>query len=363
MDSHYYAVIMAGGGGTRLWPLSRRDRPKQMLRLFGERTLFQAAVERLEGLFPPERILVVTVEDQADELRRQAPEIPPFNFLLEPAPRGTASVVGLAAVALARSDPQSTMAVLTADHFIRDEAHFRQLLDSARLAATDGFLVTFGIKPAFPATGYGYIHYGQPVGVYNGQQAYRVQQFVEKPDLERAREMTAGGQHAWNSGMFIWRVQQILAEFERQMPDLAAGLHEISQALGTDGERNCISSVWADLRPETIDYGIMEGAEKVAMVQGAGLGWSDVGSWDSLYDILPADGEGNFTLQGELIPLDSRNVLLVQSGESRPVVALGLEDVVVVDAGDVLLICDRAQAQKVRSVVEHLEKSGRVDLT
>ena len=200
MIDNYYAVIMAGGGGTRLWPLSRQSMPKQMLRLIDERSLFQIAVQRLAGVFPPDRILVVTVADQADVLRQQAPEIPDGNFLLEPEPRGTASVVGLASIVLKKRDPIAVMVVLTSDHFIGDVDKFHQLLRSAFLVARDGYLVTLGIEPTAPSTGYGYIHRGESIGKYQGLNAYQVLKFKEKPDAKNAIQMLATGDHSWNSG-------------------------------------------------------------------------------------------------------------------------------------------------------------------
>ena len=229
---NYYAVIMAGGGGTRLWPLSRRSKPKQMLRLVSDDTLFQMAVNRLDGLFPPERILVVTVKDQAAEMQKQAQQIPEENIIIESMPRGTASVVGLASVVISDRDPNAVMAVLTADHIITGEKQFLQYLQSAYVAAQDGFLVTLGIKPTFPSTGYGYIQQGGYLDEYNGTPVYQVEKFREKPAREIAEKMLETGGFTWNSGMFIWRVEDILEEFTRQMPELSTKLEEISAAIG-----------------------------------------------------------------------------------------------------------------------------------
>lgn len=352
----YYAVIMAGGGGTRLWPLSRRARPKQMLKLFGERTLFQIAVERLEELFPPDRILVVTVHDQAANLQEQCPGIPGENFLLEPLPRGTASVVGLAAITLAERDPLAMMAVLTADHFIKDLPLFHRLLLAAREVAQAGFLVTLGITPTFPATGYGYIQQGASLGQYRDLAAYQVKRFIEKPDQLKAEAMLGEGEHSWNSGMFVWRVEQILAEIERQMPDLSRSLGEIQQSLGTPGLAAVLNRVWPQLRKETIDYGVMEGARQVAVIPAEGLGWSDVGSWDSLFELLSADQDGNIFMRGDHLHLSTGNTLLYNDQEGKLVVTIGVENLVVVDTGDVLLICQRDHAQQVRAAVQNLEQ-------
>lgn len=359
MLNHYYAVIMAGGGGTRLWPLSRQSRPKQMLRLLEERSLFQTSVERLKGVFPPERIFVVTVEDQARELQQQCPSIPPQNYLLEPQPRGTASVVGLAAIALKHLDPQAVMAVLTSDHYIGNEEGFRHLLLAAYDAAQDGYLVTLGITPTYPATAYGYIQRGDYLGSYRNLSAYRVVRFKEKPEEDQARQMLQDGNHAWNSGMFVWRVDRVMAEFAAQMPDLYRGLQEISRVWGTPLAREVLQRVWLGLRSETIDYGIMEGASNVAVIPADGLRWNDVGSWDSLFDVLPSDENGNIVMGGKHLGVDTRQSLVYVNQEHRLIVTIGVQDLVVVDTGDVLLVCRKDQAQKVRQVVKQLKESGQ----
>jgi mannose-1-phosphate guanylyltransferase len=359
MVESYYAVIMAGGGGTRLWPLSRQSRPKQMLRLIDERSLFQTAVQRLKGVFSPERILVVTVADQARQLMEQCPEIPADNFLLEPMPRGTASVVGLAAVAIRHRDPQATMAILTSDHFIGNEERFRQLLLSAYEVAQQDFLVTLGIAPTFPATGYGYIQRGALLGIYREMKVYRVARFKEKPDAEQARVMLEAGDHSWNSGMFVWKVEKIMSEFFRQMPHLAASLDEIAGAWDTERKAEVVDHLWPALKAETIDYGIMEGAQEAAVIPAGGLEWSDVGSWDSLFDVLPADESGNIVMGGKHVGLDTSDSLVYVNQEHRLIVTIGVDNLVVVDTGDVLLVCHKDQAQRVRTVVDQLKQDGQ----
>lgn len=355
MNQHYYAVIMAGGGGTRLWPLSRRETPKQLLPLVEERSLFQIAIDRLEGVFPPERVYVVTVAEQAEALQAQRPQIPEENFLLEPMPRGTASVVGLAAVALHQRDPQAVMAVLTADHIFEQEGLFRDLLLSAHDAAQNDHLVTLGITPTYPATGYGYIQQGELVESNRGLRTYRVLQFTEKPDRERAETMLERGDYAWNSGMFVWRTDRIMAEFRRQMPDLSAKLETISQQWKQAEREQVISQVWPTIQPETIDYGIMENAGDVVVIPAEGLGWNDVGSWSALFEVLPTDEKGNLFLTDEHFSLDTRGTLVYKQPSRRLVVTIGVEDLVVVDTEDVVLVCKKDQAQKVRQVVKQLK--------
>ena len=248
MLANYYAVIMAGGGGTVCGLSSRKARPKQMLRLLEERSLFQTAVERLDGVFTPDRIYVVTVEEQAEELQQQCPEIPVENYLIEPMPRGTASVIGLAAVAIQKRDPQAVMAVLTSDHYIGNEPGFRELLAAAYDVAQENYLVTLGISPTFPATGYGYIQRGEVLGKYRGYEASRALHFKEKPEEAQAQRMLASGDHTWNSGMFVWKVDRILEEFDRQMPDLASGLQTISNAWDSSAQSQVVHSIWPGLK-------------------------------------------------------------------------------------------------------------------
>lgn len=359
MLDNFYAVIMAGGGGTRLWPLSRKATPKQVLRIFGERTLFQNSVDRLEGLFPPERILVVTTADQAAQLQELSPAIPPENFILEPQPRGTASAIGLTAIVLNQLNPQAIMAVLTADHFIADEHLFRQVLQSAYAAAKDNYILTLGIHPTFPSTAYGYIQKGEKLGDYSGQEVYQALRFKEKPQTAQAEKMLSSGDHAWNSGMFIWKVEQILAEIERQMPELFDGLNEISDAWDTPQRGAVVDRVWPRLKSETVDYGIMEHAEKLAVIPVAELGWNDVGSWDSLFSVLPVDKDGNIVNSEQNIIMASKNSLIHAEGSQRLIVTIGVEDLVIVDTEDVLLICSKENAEEVRQVVEQLKKKGQ----
>jgi mannose-1-phosphate guanylyltransferase len=357
MSEHRYAVIMAGGGGTRLWPLSRKDSPKQLLPLIGQETLFQSTVSRLRGLFPLERILVVTVEEQAHEMKQQVPDLPEENYLIEPAPRGTASVVGLAAMVLQKRDPQASMAILPSDHFIRNVDLFHYLLKAAFDVADDTYLVTLGITPTIPSTAYGYIQQGTALNGEYKYPVYTVQSFKEKPNEETAQQLLRMGGHSWNSGMFIWRADVILGEIEKQMPSLGSALQEISDVWGSSSQNEVIKKIWPALKNETVDYGIMEKAEKVAVLPAGGLGWSDVGSWSSLFEVLLPDMNGNIATNTALhLALETNNTLVYGGGSDRLVVTIGVDDMVVVDTGDALLICKTDQSQKVKDVVEHLKK-------
>jgi mannose-1-phosphate guanylyltransferase len=356
MSKHEYAIVMAGGGGTRLWPVSRQDRPKQLLPLLGEQTLLQSTVARLEPVFSPERTLVVTVRDQVEEIQRQVPEIPLDNYLIEPTPRGTASVVGLAAVALQKRDTQAVMAVLPSDHFIRDRSLFAFVLREALDVARDGYLVTLGITPVSPSTAYGYIQQGKALDKNLSYPVYHVERFTEKPDEKTAQSFLRSREHSWNSGMFVWRADVILDEIRQQLPDLHLALGKVSKAWGTPEQQEALDSVWPSLKAETIDYGVMEHASRVVVVPAGGLGWSDVGAWDTLFEVLLPDMRGNVAAGPQHLALETHNTLVYGQQGERLIVTIGIDDTVIVDTEDVLLVCKSDQAQKVREVVEHLKK-------
>jgi mannose-1-phosphate guanylyltransferase len=346
---------MAGGTGTRLWPFSRRDSPKQSLKLVGDRTMFQHAVDRLTPSFDSDRVFVVAGAEHVAALKAQAPELPPENFIVEPEGRGTAACIGLAAITLGRQDQEAIMAVLTADHFIREEARFRRVLDAAGEVARRGHLVTLGITPTSPSTGYGYVKQGEALGAIGDYPFYRVDRFTEKPELETAKRMVESGTYSWNSGMFIWRVERILEEYERQMPEFYAQLMQIDSALGTSNFDEVLGRIWPQVEKQTIDYGVMEGARDVAVIP-VDIGWSDVGSWASLSELLPADDAGNVVV-GPHVGMDTDGTLVI--GGKRLIATIGLERMVVVDTDDALLICPRGREQEVRDIVRRLEREGR----
>lgn len=356
MVNHFYAVIMAGGGGTRLWPLSRKAKPKQSINLIGNRTLFQIAVDRLDGLFSPAQIYVVTVADQAEQLYNQCPQIPIKNFLIEPMPRGTASVVAMAAAAIQKRDPLGVMAVLTADHFIRDVVAFQTVFKAAKEVAEKGYLVTLGIPPTFASTGYGYIENGKPLENFENFQAFEVKAFKEKPDAEVAQEFLEHGGYSWNSGMFIWKVETILEKFKQLMPDLFTKLIAIHNDIGEDHSSQHFHEVWSSITPETIDYGIMEKSDRCAVLPAGNLGWNDVGSWDSLFEVIPADANGNILLHARHVGLNTENSLIYSTDPGRLVVTIGMQNVIIVDTGDAVLICQRGESEKVKELVAYLKE-------
>jgi mannose-1-phosphate guanylyltransferase len=363
MKESIYAVIMAGGGGTRLWPLSRMKTPKQTLRFKGERSLFQMTVDRLLPLIPLENIFVVTVSDQKELMHDQFPELVEENFIIEPAPRGTASVVGLAAAILQARDPESVMCCLPADHYIENDREFRELILSAALVAEKGQLVTLGIRPGYPATGYGYIHAEGLCEELAGFRVHPVQEFKEKPDQRTAEEFTKSGDYYWNSGMFIWRTDRILEEFKVHMPELSAVLTTFSESLNRVEEKKVLAEIWMPLNPETIDYGIMEKAEWVSVVIAENLGWFDIGSWDGLFDLLDQDDQGNVLIgQGILIKNVSGSLVMDDTSPDDSIIALiDVSDLIIIRMDDVLLVCKRGSSERVREIVKILTKAEKLE--
>jgi mannose-1-phosphate guanylyltransferase len=350
-----YAVILAGGGGTRLWPLSRIQQPKHLLSLCSERTLLHETCARVEPLVAPDRLMTITVADHVHEVREQLHTVPPENIVVEPQGRSTGPCVGLMATLIHKRDPDAIMISLHADHAIRDTEGFRHVLRAAIGAAADGHLVTLGIVPTHPATGYGYIRRGDGLGQVEGHHVYRVECFTEKPDWETAQSFVQSGRYFWNSGIFVWQVSVILSEIRRLMPNLYAQLMEIEPALDTPRQTEVLERVWRDVRPVPVDIGIMERAEDVVVVP-ADIGWSDVGCWTSVADLSQADAHGNVA-QGEHVVLDCRDTLVYSSG--RLVAALGLEGMVVVETQDAVLVCPKDRAQDVKQIVEQLKREAR----
>ncbi len=362
--ANVYAVIMAGGAGTRFWPASRSLRPKQLLPLAGGtgETLLAATVRRLAPLITPDHVFIVTGEHLAEATAKAVPGVPRAQILCEPAARNTAPCIAWATATIARVDPDALVAVLPSDHFIGDENEFRNVLDRALKTAASGRVTTVGIVPTRPETGYGYIEVGDELdgaGAVTG--AKSVVRFVEKPDRARAETFLADGRHVWNAGMFFFRAREMSQLVERHLPDVATGVAKIDEAARAGKEPEVLKAIFPTLPSVSIDNGVMEKAAGLAMVAGD-FGWNDVGSWQSAWELGSPDGAGN-ALSAGAVAIDSKNNLVRTLGTGKKVVALvGVSDLVVVETEDALLVIPRERAQDVRLVVEALKASGRTEL-
>lgn len=348
-----YIVILAGGSGTRFWPLSRVALPKQLISITGDRTMLQRTVERVLPL-KPERILIVTNHLQAEETGRQMQQYDgvPIDVIAEPVGRNTAPAIGLAAALIAARDPSAVMAVLPADHFIKNEQALRDTLLFSAQAASTGVLVTLGIMPSRPETGYGYIEADMVAGT---SAPFPVKRFVEKPPLAEALRYLEEGTFFWNSGMFIWRADTILEEMNAHMPALARKLGTLT---AVDGKQLAeqIAALYEDAESVSIDYGVMEKSTRVLMVP-VEMGWSDVGSWSALPEVVEANQQGTVCINvAGHIPIDSSDCLIY--ADQRMVATVGVHNLVIVSTPDALLVCDRERCQDVKKVVEQLAATG-----
>jgi mannose-1-phosphate guanylyltransferase len=353
-----YFVILAGGVGSRLWPRSRRQMPKQFLNITSlERTLLQETYERVAEMSPSAQFVVVTSQVYSPTVQAQLPQIPASHVLGEPAGRGSAAAVGIGALFIRQHDPHAVMASLHADHFITRPDELRRVLRVAETVAESGCLVTLGIKPSHPEIGYGYIQGGERLAEVNGVEVQRAVRFVEKPQREDAVRFVADGNYYWNAGMFVWKVSAILDAFARYMPDLYQQLTQIEAFWQETGQVGVIpGEVWSSIQPQSIDYGIMEKADNVVVVP-ADPGWSDVGSWATLLDILPASDGAENVVVGQHVGIETRGSLIYSP--NRLIATVGLENLVIVDTGDAILICPKERAQDVKRIVENLERQGR----
>lgn len=343
-----HAVMMAGGSGTRLWPLSRSDRPKQLLRLFEGKSLLRWSYERLAGLLPAGQIHVIAGRAYLSQIAAELPELPPENLIGEPVARDTAAAVGLAAHVLARRDPDGTMGVFTADHIIRPLDRFCAVVERGFEAAErhPDALVTFGITPTGAHTGYGYIHRGGAVD----EHAFEVRAFKEKPDQPTAEQYLHSGEYLWNSGMFAWRIATIIDQFGRHQPQLAAIMREVAALLDDPQQAETARQRFAEAKKISVDYAILEKAGRVLCVP-MDCEWFDVGSWTALAEILPADAAGNVNVATQVLTLDARGNIIV-SEDDHLIAALGIEDMVIVRSVDATLICRRQDAQRVKELAD-----------
>jgi len=353
---HYYALIMAGGGGTRLWPMSRKDTPKQLLPLVGNDSMFKTSVERLLPLFKPEQIYVVTGQNYVEALKAEAPKVPAQNFIVEPYGRDTAPAVGLAVSVIEKRDPQATIAILTADHHIGKPDQFLKILQAAYEIAQEDKIITLGISPTYPATGFGYIQQGEQLGAAHDVIYYVSKGFKEKPDVVRATQFLSSGKYTWNSGMFIWKAAVAQAEFQSQQAAMYRLFKELQAAVDTPDYQSKLESIWEKTTKMSLDFAIMENARNIVVIP-SDIGWSDVGSWSSMFEVLPHDQFGNCA-NGQVV---DKKILLDTNGSliysDRMVVTIGLEDVIIIDTDDALLICHKEHSQKVKQVVQYLREN------
>jgi mannose-1-phosphate guanylyltransferase len=364
-DENRFVIIMAGGRGERFWPVSREKAPKQLLALLGGRSFLQEAVERVLPLVPLKNVLIITNAVQAPEVRRQLPKLPKQNVIAEPIGRDTCAAVTLGAAVVGQRSTRAVMAVLPADHVIPEEKKFQQVLaDSFDVAGRGQVIVTIGIKPNEPATGYGYIRVGQPLPPPQGVKSYKTaffkaEQFVEKPNFDRALEYLNSGTYRWNAGMFIWSFVTITQGLEKHQPELAAACHRWFAAAGTPKLDKVLAKEYPAIKKISIDYALMEHAQNVIVADGA-FEWDDLGSWTSLARHLKADAEGNCA-KADFIHVDgARNIIFdARTMHRTPIAVVGLRDSILVQTDDAVLLAHKSQAQKVKELVKKLSEDAR----
>ena len=353
-----HATIMAGGGGTRFWPRSRTKRPKQFLALAGERVLLQQAYDRIEASVTAERCWVITAAMHSGEVSRLLPEIPARHIIGEPIGRDTAACIGLGAALLAREDADATMLVMPADHLIAPDQEFRRAVQVGAQMVEDhpDCLVTFGIPPTHPATGYGYVHYGEPFAERQGVRVFQVRGFREKPAVELAEQMISSGEYFWNSGIFVWKAATILNELRQNQPQVVEAIERITQAWDSPAQANVFQSEYEKLEKISIDYAVMERARHVLVVQSP-FTWDDVGSWLALERMNPQDAEGN-TILANHCGMHTQNCVIVGEDASTLIATLGVDNLLIVQDGDAILVADRREEGAVRQLVDLLKKKG-----
>ncbi|MFZ3171864.1 MAG: mannose-1-phosphate guanylyltransferase [Carboxydocellales bacterium] len=347
------AVIMAGGRGERFWPKSRTHTPKQFLDLTGNGTMFQLTIQRLTPLIPPERIFVVTGKAYEKQVMSQLPLVPATNVIIEPMGRDTAACIGLAAVTIEQQYPDAVMVVLPSDHLILDnEEYLNNLRCAAEQAEKEECIVTIGINPTMPETGYGYIKSGQLACEIDGMQVLEVERFTEKPDRETAIKFLRTGKYFWNSGMFIWKVSTIRKLMEQHMPELHDRLEIIQDVLGRAEEEQVLEDQFIQMKKISIDYGVLEKTDKVYVIPGY-FGWDDVGGWVALERVNQLDEEGNL-ITGQCISLDTQKCIV--DSPKKLVATIGIEDLVIVDTEDVLLVCHKGRSQDIKKLLEKFKE-------
>jgi len=353
------AVIMAGGRGERFWPKSRAELPKQFLSFTNQETMIQITVSRLLPLVQYEDMFIVTSKEYVELVKTQLPQVPLENILAEPRAKNTAPCVGFATAVIASKYEDAIMLVLASDHLIKFEEMFIDTLSQAvDVAKDDRNLVTIGITPTYPETGYGYINFARDQGENRYRGVYIVNHFVEKPSSDTAKEYLSSGQYLWNSGMFVWKLSTILTKYEQLMPDIYQGIQDIKKAYATSSYEQVLEQTFSNFESVSIDYGIMEKSENIYTIPGS-FGWDDVGNWLALERVNKTNEFGN-TVQGDVITINTKNSIIV--GDTRMIAAVGLKNVVVIDTSDALLICAKDTTQDVKKVIENLKICNRNEL-
>lgn len=345
---------MAGGSGTRFWPWSRTNTPKQLLKIIGEKSMIQHTIDRVTPTFPLKNILIITNRLHKNQIQEQVPQIPPGNIIAEPVGKDTAPCIGLAATIVHKMGPDSIMVIMSADHIIQPVDRFTEMIKTAINIVSEGnSLVTVGIKPTEPSVNYGYIHRGKQVLQENGFSVYEVASFKEKPDKTTAQNFIESGEYYWNGGIFIWRTSKILEYFGRYTPKLALGLQRISDVLGTESERPVIEKEYRAFDKISIDYAIMEKAKDVVVV-GADFLWDDIGSWHAIERWNKKDSEGN-TILGKHYGIDTHSCIIVNN-EQHLVTTIDVSDMIIIHTKDVTLICNKNKAEQIKKLVEELRQ-------
>ena len=340
-----YGIIMAGGSGTRFWPESRKKRPKQLLRIISDKTMVRATAERILPEIPFDRIMIVTTEAYADEIKKELPEVSDTMIVAEPRGRNTAPCIALAAYKIAKQDPNAVLVILPADHLIANQEAFLKTLRTAyQVASTNDHLITFGIVPASPETGYGYIELGGEISQIGSERLFHVKSFVEKPDLVTAKRYLAGGNYLWNSGMFVWKASTIIRSFEEHLPSISRAMESIVPMLNTSQEPEAIREIYETIESISIDYGIMEKSKNAVVIR-ADIAWNDVGSWSSLADVWDTDDENN-ACRGKVLCVQSKECVALSP--HKVAVLLGVEDLVIVDTPDAVLVCRKTSCQDIK---------------
>lgn len=362
LNNHLYVLVLCGGGGKRLWPRSRVKSPKQFIKFFGEKTIFQDTVSRSRILVPYSRIFVVTNFDYIDEVREQTPGIPRENIIAEPQAKNTAMAMGIGALKIHKLDPLAVITNFASDHHVENLRKFEQAVRTAVLTANLGdFLVTVGIKPTFPHTGMGYIKTSHLFKRVDDAEAFKVEKFVEKPDLATAEKFLSEGGYFWNSNLYTWRADSILRAIDKYLPKLSVGLEEIRESLGTKKEESIIRKVYEEAEDISIDYGVSEKADNMLLVP-ADFPWSDIGDWKVAYDISKKDKEGNVVIfekgKGEFVGMETKNCLIHFSDEL--IATIGVENLIIIDTKDALLVARKDRAEEVKKLVNLLKEKGKL---